>query len=139
VELAREGLEVLGDAPLERRAALLEMPTAPGARRVRRLTRTAPRPEEAPMTDTRQPAVVATAVRKSFGEATVLDGVDLTVAEGTIFALLGPNGAGKTTMLFRPDAVAPAAKRARMDSARRDTPTTRASRTRTTGLRRGIG
>jgi ABC-2 type transport system ATP-binding protein len=29
----------------------------------------------------------------------VLDGLDLTVAEGTIFALLGPNGAGKTTMV----------------------------------------
>ena len=29
----------------------------------------------------------------------MLDGVDLTVAEGTIFALLGPNGAGKTTMI----------------------------------------
>ena len=29
----------------------------------------------------------------------VLDGVDLTVAEGTIFALLGPNGAGKTTIV----------------------------------------
>jgi ABC-2 type transport system ATP-binding protein len=29
----------------------------------------------------------------------VLDGVDLDVAEGTIFALLGPNGAGKTTIV----------------------------------------
>jgi ABC-2 type transport system ATP-binding protein len=29
----------------------------------------------------------------------VLDDIDLTVAEGTIFALLGPNGAGKTTMV----------------------------------------
>ena len=44
-------------------------------------------------------AIVATSVRKSFGEATVLDGVDLEVPEGTIFALLGPNGAGKTTMV----------------------------------------
>jgi ABC-2 type transport system ATP-binding protein len=41
----------------------------------------------------------ATGVRKSFGEAVVLDGVDLTVDEGEIFALLGPNGAGKTTMV----------------------------------------
>ena len=117
-ELAREGLEVLGDAPPERRAALLEMSAfaeflveqipklgagvggaAPGARRVRRLARKAPWPREAPMTDTRQPAVVVTGVRKSFGETVVLDGVDLTVAEGTIFALLGPNGAGKTTMV----------------------------------------
>ncbi len=45
------------------------------------------------------PAICARAVRKSFGEHIVLDGVDLTVAEGTIFSLLGPNGAGKTTMV----------------------------------------
>jgi ABC-2 type transport system ATP-binding protein len=45
------------------------------------------------------PAISARAVHKSFGEHVVLDGVDLTVAEGTIFALLGPNGAGKTTMV----------------------------------------
>ena len=38
-------------------------------------------------------------VRKAFGTNVVLDGVDLTVAEGTVFALLGPNGAGKTTMV----------------------------------------
>jgi ABC-2 type transport system ATP-binding protein len=44
-------------------------------------------------------AISAQAVRKSFGEHIVLDGVDLTVAEGTIFSLLGPNGAGKTTMV----------------------------------------
>src|SRR5215471_12406259 len=36
-------------------------------------------------------------LRKSFGEQVVLDGIDLQVAKGTIFALLGPNGAGKTT------------------------------------------
>ena len=46
-----------------------------------------------------RPAISAQAVRKSFGEHLVLDGVDLTVAEGTIFSLLGPNGAGKTTMV----------------------------------------
>src|SRR6266480_5662705 len=34
---------------------------------------------------------------KAFGKHVVLDGIDLEVAEGTIFALLGPNGAGKTT------------------------------------------
>jgi ABC-2 type transport system ATP-binding protein len=36
---------------------------------------------------------------KSFGKHVVLDGIDLDVAAGTIFALLGPNGAGKTTMV----------------------------------------
>jgi ABC-2 type transport system ATP-binding protein len=42
-------------------------------------------------------AISAAGLRKSFGDNTVLDGIDLHVAEGTIFALLGPNGAGKTT------------------------------------------
>lgn len=46
-----------------------------------------------------EPAIIATGVRKSFGETVVLDGVDLAVAEGTVFALLGPNGAGKTTVV----------------------------------------
>jgi ABC-2 type transport system ATP-binding protein len=36
-------------------------------------------------------------LRKSFGDHVVLDGIDLDVESGTIFALLGPNGAGKTT------------------------------------------
>jgi ABC-2 type transport system ATP-binding protein len=50
------------------------------------------------MTSTRtRPAIRATGLRKSFGDKAVLDGIDLEVAEGTIFALLGPNGAGKTT------------------------------------------
>jgi ABC-2 type transport system ATP-binding protein len=44
-----------------------------------------------------QPAIAATGLRKSYGETVALDGIDLEVAEGTIFALLGPNGAGKTT------------------------------------------
>ena len=51
------------------------------------------------MSGRREPAIVATGVCKSFGETLVLDGVDITVAEGTIFALLGPNGAGKTTIV----------------------------------------
>ncbi|GAA0657468.1 daunorubicin resistance protein DrrA family ABC transporter ATP-binding protein [Kitasatospora atroaurantiaca] len=42
-------------------------------------------------------AIAANGLRKSYGDKTVLDGVDLTVSTGTIFALLGPNGAGKTT------------------------------------------
>ncbi|WP_215449912.1 MULTISPECIES: ATP-binding cassette domain-containing protein [unclassified Streptomyces] len=42
-------------------------------------------------------AIAAHGLRKAYGEKTVLDGVDLTVPEGTIFSLLGPNGAGKTT------------------------------------------
>ncbi|OLT29496.1 ABC transporter [Nocardiopsis sp. CNR-923] len=42
-------------------------------------------------------AIAAHGLRKSYGDKVVLDGVDLTVPEGTIFSLLGPNGAGKTT------------------------------------------
>ena len=42
-------------------------------------------------------AIRAAGLRKSFGSHLVLDGIDIEVAEGTIFALLGTNGAGKTT------------------------------------------
>ncbi|WP_152363016.1 ATP-binding cassette domain-containing protein [Microlunatus speluncae] len=42
-------------------------------------------------------AIEAVGLRRSYGDQVVLDGVDLRVATGTIFALLGPNGAGKTT------------------------------------------
>ncbi|MEV7286949.1 ATP-binding cassette domain-containing protein [Streptomyces sp. NPDC093252] len=42
-------------------------------------------------------AVSATDLRKSYGDKTVLDGVDLAIPTGSVFALLGPNGAGKTT------------------------------------------
>jgi ABC-2 type transport system ATP-binding protein len=42
-------------------------------------------------------AIDVTGLRKSYGDKLVLDGIDLTVAEGTVFSLLGPNGAGKTT------------------------------------------
>lgn len=42
-------------------------------------------------------AIAANGLCKSYGDKVVLDGIDLTVPEGTIFSLLGPNGAGKTT------------------------------------------
>jgi ABC-2 type transport system ATP-binding protein len=42
-------------------------------------------------------AVVVRGLRKRYGERTAVDGVDLDVAHGEVFALLGPNGAGKTT------------------------------------------
>ncbi|MFJ4536730.1 ATP-binding cassette domain-containing protein [Streptomyces tibetensis] len=48
-------------------------------------------------TTTHTSAIAATALRKSFGDKSVLDGIDLHVPTGTIFSLLGPNGAGKTT------------------------------------------
>ncbi len=42
-------------------------------------------------------AIRAIGLRRSYGKHLVLDGIDLEVAAGTVFALLGPNGAGKTT------------------------------------------
>ncbi|GGX59929.1 daunorubicin resistance protein DrrA family ABC transporter ATP-binding protein [Streptomyces minutiscleroticus] len=42
-------------------------------------------------------AVSAVGLRKSYGDKLVLDGIDLRIPAGSVFALLGPNGAGKTT------------------------------------------
>ena len=44
-------------------------------------------------------AIVVEGLHKSYGDTLVLDGIDLRVPEGSVFALLGPNGAGKTTMI----------------------------------------
>jgi ABC-2 type transport system ATP-binding protein len=44
-------------------------------------------------------AVSVNGLRKAYGEKVVLDGVDLSIGEGEVFALLGPNGAGKTTIV----------------------------------------
>ena len=55
-------------------------------------------------------AIETRALTKSFGKTRALDGIDLTVREGSVYGLLGPNGAGKTTTirvlatLLKPDA-----------------------------------
>ncbi|MEU7886866.1 ATP-binding cassette domain-containing protein [Microbispora bryophytorum] len=55
-------------------------------------------------------AIAASGLRKAYKDKVVLDGIDLDVKAGTVFALLGPNGAGKTTTvnvlttLLTPDA-----------------------------------
>jgi len=38
-------------------------------------------------------------LHKKFGKLTVLDGLDLSINKGGIFAILGPNGSGKTTLI----------------------------------------
>ena len=43
------------------------------------------------------PAIQARGLRKVYGEKVAVDGIDLMVRKGEVFALLGPNGAGKTT------------------------------------------
>ena len=49
--------------------------------------------------DGRPAAVVIDGLTKHYGPARALDGVTLTVPEGSVFGFLGPNGAGKTTTL----------------------------------------
>ena len=48
-------------------------------------------------TTTGPAAITVRGLRKAYGTQVVLDGIDLEVPVGTVFALLGPNGAGKTT------------------------------------------
>jgi ABC-2 type transport system ATP-binding protein len=55
------------------------------------------------------PTIEAVALRRRFGKAVALDGLDLVAEAGEVLAVLGPNGAGKTTLvrtvatLLRPD------------------------------------
>src|SRR5215471_8269875 len=42
-------------------------------------------------------AIHVRGLRKAYQGAVAVDGLDLTVRTGEVFALLGPNGAGKTT------------------------------------------
>ncbi|GIG89341.1 ABC transporter ATP-binding protein [Plantactinospora endophytica] len=44
-----------------------------------------------------QLAISVRGLRKAYGGTVAVDGVDLAVSRGEVFALLGPNGAGKTT------------------------------------------
>jgi ABC-2 type transport system ATP-binding protein len=46
---------------------------------------------------TNEHAITVRGLRKTYGQHHAVDGLDLTVERGEVFALLGPNGAGKTT------------------------------------------
>jgi ABC-type polar amino acid transport system ATPase subunit len=48
---------------------------------------------------TTTPVVRLEGVRKSFGDAVVLDGIDLTVNAGEALVVIGPSGSGKSTLL----------------------------------------
>ena len=50
-------------------------------------------------TAAKSPAIEITGLTRSYGDHAVLEGVDLSVAPGTVVALLGSNGAGKTTVV----------------------------------------
>lgn len=49
--------------------------------------------------DPRPPALQVRGLQKRYGRDTALDGIDLSVPEGSVVLLVGPNGAGKTTLL----------------------------------------
>ncbi len=46
-----------------------------------------------------EPAIRIRGVRKRYGSVTAVNGIDLEIEAGQVYALLGPNGAGKTTLL----------------------------------------
>ena len=45
------------------------------------------------------PVIELHSLTKHYGKVNALQGVDLSVTQGTIFGFLGPNGAGKTTTI----------------------------------------
>jgi ABC-2 type transport system ATP-binding protein len=49
------------------------------------------------MAGTSGTAIEIAGLRKRYGNITAVDGLDLTINHGEVFAILGPNGAGKTT------------------------------------------
>ncbi|MBV9447398.1 MAG: ATP-binding cassette domain-containing protein [Streptosporangiaceae bacterium] len=67
-------------------------------------------------------AVQVTGLRKSYGELAAVDGIDIEIGAGEVFALLGPNGAGKTTTMEILEGFTPSARDRGGGSARPDGP-----------------
>jgi len=57
------------------------------------------RAKRAAMLARNNPAVNVSGLRKSYGDQTVLNGLDLSVRIGEVIAVLGPSGSGKSTLL----------------------------------------
>jgi ABC-2 type transport system ATP-binding protein len=58
-----------------------------------------PKAERAGTDTDNDPAVQTLNLSRKFGDLTAVDGIDLNIKKGELFALLGPNGAGKTTTI----------------------------------------
>lgn len=52
-----------------------------------------------PSVPSERPAIHSEGLVRRFGKVAAVDGVDLDVVQGEIFALVGPDGAGKTTLI----------------------------------------
>src|SRR5687767_2795045 len=63
------------------------------------LTSTAVQPVASTPVPTREFAIETDGLTKLFGQTRAVDGIDLSVPSGTVYAVLGPNGAGKTTLI----------------------------------------
>ena len=51
------------------------------------------------MTQTSEPVISVSDLRKSYGDVQAVDGISFSVGRGEVFGMLGPNGAGKTTTI----------------------------------------
>lgn len=51
------------------------------------------------MLESNTPMIIASDLRKTYGDFTAVDGIDFTINRGESFGLLGPNGAGKSTTM----------------------------------------
>ena len=55
-------------------------------------------PKKVEATAEKEVVLAAHGIHKAFGGVSAINGIDLTLEEGTILGIIGPNGAGKTTL-----------------------------------------